>query len=181
MDEHQDLKDVRACLAGELEAFGPLVVRYQKQVMSVAFRILRNVEDARDVSQTVFVKAFGQLSSFDPKHKFFSWLYRIAVNESLNFSGRRKRRFDADSFRPAGHPDPADRLEAAESARAFDRAIRELSPPHRAVLALGAEDLTYAEIGRALCLPENKVKSRLFEARRKLRKILVRDGWQPHD
>lgn len=181
MDEHQDLEDVRACLGGDLEAFGRLVVRYQKQVMSVAYRILRDPEDARDVSQAVFVKAFGQLSSFDPKYRFFSWLYRIAVNESLNFAGKRKRRLEFETFRPAAIPDPAGRLEAAESARAFDRAMLDLKPPHRAVLALGAEGLTYAEIGQALRLPENKVKSRLFEARQKLREILVRAGWRPRD
>lgn len=180
MDEHQDLEDIRACLQGNLEAFGSIVCRYQKQVMSVAYRILRDPEDARDVSQAVFVKAFGRLASFDPQYKFFSWLYRIAVNESLNYAGRKKRRARPEITARFEDPDPAARLETLESGRALDRAMLQLRPPQRAVLALAAEGLSYADIGRTLDLPEKKVKSRLFETRRKLRDILGQSGWSAH-
>jgi RNA polymerase sigma-70 factor (ECF subfamily) len=149
-------------------------------VMSIAYRILRNPEDARDVSQAVFIKAFGGLSSFNSRYKLFSWLYRIAINESLNFAGRRKRRLDPETAWKAESPDPSVLLEAVESARALDRAILKLKPHQQAVLALGAEGLSYADIGRTLHLPEKKVKSRLYEARANLREILVRSGWCSH-
>jgi len=180
MDEHQDLEDIRACLQGNLEAFGPIVVRYQKQVMSVAYRILRDPEDAQDVSQAVFVKAFGRLASFDPRYKFFSWMYRIAVNESLNYAAKLKRRPAPESTDRPESDDPVARFEADETLRILDRAMRKLKPGERAILALGAEGLAYSQIGEILHLPDKKVKSRLFEARRKLRDILIQAGWNPH-
>ena len=176
MDEEKDLEVVRRCLQGEVDAFGTIIARYQKQVLNLAYRIVRNREDARDVGQAVFVKAFVGLSSFDPRYKFFSWLYRIAINESLNFAGMRRRRFGLEAGWTAEVFDPEDQLAAVEFRRTIDAALRRLDPRQRALLALSVDGLSYKEMGRLLDLPERKVKSKLFAARNKLRGFLAQDG-----
>jgi RNA polymerase sigma-70 factor (ECF subfamily) len=165
MDEYKDLEAVRKCLQGQVDAFEAIIVQYQKPVLNVAYRIVRNFEDARDISQAVFVKAFGNLASFNPRYKFFSWLYRIAVNESLNFVEKRNRRIDPASDWTASTPKPEDQFAAGQ----------------QALLALSADGLSYQEIGQTLELSEQKVKSKLFSARHKLREILGQDGWPTHD
>jgi RNA polymerase sigma-70 factor (ECF subfamily) len=181
MNEHKDLEAVRMCLEGKVDAFETIIVRYQKPVLSLAYRIVRNSEDARDIAQTVFVKAFGNLSSFNPRYKLFSWLYRIAINESLNFVDRRNRRVDPGAVRPAEAPSPDDELAASELSGKIEKALMRLNASQRALLALSADGLSYKDIGLTLELPEKKVKSKLFSARHKLREILGQDGWTAHD
>jgi RNA polymerase sigma-70 factor (ECF subfamily) len=177
MYEQEDLEAVRGCLEGDIDAFEPVIVRYEKQVMSLAYRIVRNAEDARDVAQGVFIKAFSRLSSYSPQYRFFSWLYRIAVNESLNFVEKRDRRIDPSISLPNDAvSDPEDLFEIGEMNTRIHRAMEDLNPAQRALLALSIDGLPYKEIGEMLGLPEKKVKSRLFEARHRLREILVRDG-----
>ena len=84
MSENADAARVRECLAGNPQAFAALVEQYEKPVYNVALRMLRNAEDARDIAQSVFMKAYQNLSSYDPQYKFYSWIYRMAINESLN-------------------------------------------------------------------------------------------------
>lgn len=181
MNEDEDLEAVRACLQGRVDAFEAIIVRYQKPVLSLAYRIVRNSEDARDIAQSVFVKAFGSLSSFDPRYKFFSWLYRIAVNESLNFVDRRNRKIDPGASWTVAPPGPAEQLAAGELSGRIEKALGELSASQRALLALSADGLSYKEIGLSLEWSETKVKSRLFSARHKLREVLEKDGWMAHD
>ncbi|MBN1938870.1 MAG: sigma-70 family RNA polymerase sigma factor [Candidatus Aminicenantes bacterium] len=163
-----------------MDAFESIIIRYQKQVMSLAYRIVRNAEDARDVAQGVFIKAFSRLSSYDPGHKFFSWLYRIAVNESLNFVEKRNRRSVPPPVLESAVLDPEDLCEIGELNARINRAMESLHPRRRALLALSIDGLSYKEIGELLGMPEHKVKSRLFEARHRLREILVRDGGLRH-
>ena len=180
MYEQEDLEAVRECLNGNVDAFEPIIARYQNPVMHLAYRIVRNAEDARDVAQGVFVKAFRRLPSFDPRFKFFSWLYRIAVNESLNFVEKRSRRIDPSVSPVPDNPNPEELFAAGETNARVHRALGELNVRERAMLALNIDGLSYKEIGALLDLPEKKVKSRLFEARHRLREILVRDGWGSH-
>ncbi|MDH4261320.1 MAG: sigma-70 family RNA polymerase sigma factor, partial [Gammaproteobacteria bacterium] len=91
MSEEADAARVRECLAGDPQAFAELVERYEKPVFNVAARMLRNPEDARDVTQTVFLKAYQNLSSYDPKFRFYSWIYRMAINESIDILRLRGR------------------------------------------------------------------------------------------
>jgi len=88
--EDDDPALVRRCRDGERSAFEQLVVRYQKPVYNAALRMLHDPQDAMDVAQTTFLKAFEHLADYDPSFKFYSWIYRIAVNESLNALGARK-------------------------------------------------------------------------------------------
>ena len=85
----EDRALVQRYMQGDREAFTLLVVRYQRPVYNAAFWVLRKGEDASDISQTVFLKAAQQINDYDPRYKFFSWLYRIAINESLNLLRKR--------------------------------------------------------------------------------------------
>jgi RNA polymerase sigma-70 factor (ECF subfamily) len=181
MDEDKDLKAIRMCLQGEVDAFETIIDKYQKQVLSLAYRIVRNFEDARDISQSVFVKAFGSLPSYNPRYKFFSWLYRIAINESLNFVDKRNRRIGPDAAWTAAAMDPGDQLAASELSGKIEKALMRLNARQRALLALSADGRSYKEIGLMLDQSEKKVKSNLFSARHKLRELLGRDGWPAHD
>jgi RNA polymerase sigma-70 factor (ECF subfamily) len=176
MDEQKDREAVRRCLAGEIEAFEVLIVRYQKPVMNLAYRIVHNREDARDVAQSAFIKVFAGLSSFNPRYKFFSWLYRIAVNEALNFADKSRRPLGPGADWTAAAADPEEETATNELRGTIERALTLLNPKQRALLALCADGLSYKEIGLTLDLSEKKVKSKLFAARNKLREILGRNG-----
>ena len=84
MNEDSDGTLVRRCCNGDRHAFEALVVRYEKPVFNAALRMLHDREEARDVAQTVFLKVYEHLGEYDPSHKFYSWIYRIALNESIN-------------------------------------------------------------------------------------------------
>jgi RNA polymerase sigma-70 factor (ECF subfamily) len=176
MDEQKDIEAVARCLRGEIDAFEDLVLRYQKPVINLAYRIVHDSEDARDVAQSVFVKAFAGLSSYDPRYKFFSWLYRIAINESINFADKRKRRVAPADVWGEASSDPVEETAQAELRARIEAALALMAPRQRALLALSADGLSYKEIGRTLGYSETKVKSKLFAARHKLRGILTADG-----
>lgn len=177
MTENEDHELVDRCLKGESNAFEFLVEKYQGPIYNVALRMVRDTADAEDVAQTAFVKAYEKLSSFDPTYKFFSWLYRIAVNEALSFLDHRNRfdRLQEDTAEPAedGHANSDDE----ERDRSVQAALTELKPDHRSVVVLKHfEGRTYEEIAEILNVPVKRVKSRLFAARMTLRRILVRKG-----
>ena len=176
MNEQKDSEAVGRCLRGETDAFEELILRYQKPVMNLAYRIVHDLEDARDVAQSVFVKAFAALPSYDSRYKFFSWLYRIAINESLNYADKRSRRTNPADVWGSAPPDPAEETVHAELRRRIETALKQLAPRQRALLALSLDGLSYKEIGRTLGCSEVKVKSKLFAARHKLRGILAADG-----
>jgi RNA polymerase sigma-70 factor (ECF subfamily) len=158
---------VSRCLAGDASAFERLVERYQRVLYSVAFRLTGDVEDARDIVQNAWLRAFERLETYDPGRPFFSWIYRIGVNESLNF--RRLRRTHEPMTQAASAAvgeDPVARLDASLR---IQRALMALEREHREVIVLKYfAELSYVEIGEAIGLPEKTVKSRLFEARQRL-------------
>jgi RNA polymerase sigma-70 factor (ECF subfamily) len=173
VDEDPDDRLVARCVAGDVQAFEPLVLRYQRPLYNVAWRLLGHPEDARDVVQGALVKAWQKLHTFDPRYRFFSWVYRIVVNEALNLRDRRPAVAPlADDLRaPGGSPDEA--VRERERAAALHAALLDLSDADRQVIALRHfGELSYAEIGEALELDEKTVKSRLHEARRRLGKRL---------
>jgi RNA polymerase sigma-70 factor (ECF subfamily) len=176
MDEHQILEAVRKCLQGEIDAFEAIIVEFQKPVLNLAYRIVQNAEDARDVAQSVFVKCFGSLSSYSPRYKFFSWLYRIAINESLNFVDKRNRRVGPDGGWTAPAAGPEVQLEASELNAKIEKAVLSLEGRQRALIALSVDGLSYKEMALALDLSEKKVKSNLFAARQKLRDLIGREA-----
>lgn len=169
---------------GDREAFAGLVVRYQGPVYNAAFWVVRRAEDASDICQTAFLKAAERIDDYDPRFRFFSWLYRIALNEALNLVRDRGREeaLDDSVERPApGAEGPEQRLQAAQSSRRVQQALMKLSTADRVVVSLRHfSELSYAEIADVLDLDEKTVKSRLFEARRRLRDLLGDLEGAPH-
>jgi RNA polymerase sigma-70 factor (ECF subfamily) len=172
--------DDRALLArfrvGDREAFTTLVVRYQRPIYNAALAILRRAEDASDVTQTVFLRIVERGDGYDPQYKLFSWLYRIAVNESLDLlrRGRREAPLDDEINLPDldGHGPEALLSEAQMNAR-IRRSVMSMSVNDRVVLTLRHfSDCSYEQIAEILDLDEKTVKSRLFDARRRLRGLL---------
>jgi RNA polymerase sigma-70 factor (ECF subfamily) len=172
-NDEQDRALVRRFLAGEQDVAGALVDRYQRLLFNVALRMLGNVQDAEDVTQTVFGNAFISMSSYDPKYRFFSWIYRMTVNESLNQLKRRRKIVSLEA-----QPDIPVRGIASDTAVEADdrvgRALMELKPDDRAVVVLRHfVSFSYEEIADVLDVPVKTVKSRLFTARERLRHVLL--------
>lgn len=177
MSHEQDAVLVRQCLEGNHRAFETLIDRYQRPIYNLALRFAARREDAEDIVQTVFVKVYEKLNTYDPKHKFFSWLYKIAVNESINHLNRRR---NFDQFQEeihSGYQVQDEPQQDHELTKKIDNALLQLKPDYRIVVILNHfQDMTYREISYILDIHENKVKSRLFSARKKLRSILMKKG-----
>ena len=172
VDGGDDHELVDRCLGGDLDAFAPLVARYQKPLFNVALRMVRDREDARDITQTAFVKAYEKLRSFDRRHRFFSWIYRIAVNECLNFVSRRRPEQPLLADVPAAD-DPQRDAEASELAARVQDALVTLTPDYRLVVILRHFlGLSYVEMSETLLIPEKTVRSRLYTARQRLAEVL---------
>jgi RNA polymerase sigma-70 factor (ECF subfamily) len=152
-------------------------VRYQKPVFNAALRLLRNPEDARDVAQTTFLKAFEHLADYDPGFKFYSWIYRIAINETLNTLGSRKSFQGISEAEADQGPGPERRVEGQQMSRAIDDALMRIKPELRTVMVLRHfMHLSYQDMGDILLLPEKTVKSRLHTARELVREQLLQRG-----
>lgn len=174
MTEENDLMLVSQCLEGDAKAFDLLVTKYQKIMFNVALRMINNYEDAEDVTQSAFVKAFEKLDTFDPDYRFFSWLYRITINESLNFLNQRKQFTELDKSLISNEKTPEQRYQESETSRNVQVALMDLKLEYRTVIILKhLQDFSYREIGDILQLPEKTVKSRLFTARQLLKSILI--------
>ena len=173
MNRLDDTDLVRRSMKGERSAFEVLLIRYEKPVYNAAFRMLNSTEDARDVTQTVFLKAYENLSQFNPKYRFFSWIYRIAVNESINCLNSRNRSEElaVEPIAESGGPDDA--TDSEQRSRRVQSALMMIKPEYRSVIVLRHFlELNYLEIGEVLDIPEKKVKSRLYSGRQMLKEAL---------
>ncbi len=167
---------VGRCLQGDHAAFRPLVERYQGPLFRLAVRMLGNAEDARDATQDAFVSAYVHLATYDPRRKFFSWIYRILVNDCLNVLRARR---PVETLDPliAGGGDPFDTAEAGEMRGRVRTALLRLNEEQREVIVLRHfAELSYREIADAIEVPEKTVKSRLFAARQRLGELLLAAG-----
>ena len=176
MDNESDQALLERYRGGDRAAFTELVVRYQRPLYNAAFWVLRSAEDANDIAQIVFLKVAEQLDEYDPQYKFFSWIYRIAVNESLNLlrRNRREEALDDDVELPGPERNnPESQFGAAELSRRIQAALMKLPTNDRIVISLRHfSECSYQEIGQILELDEKTVKSRLYEARHRLRDVL---------
>jgi len=185
-----DEKDALArCAAGDTNAYGKIVNAYRNKAYYYALSILHNHEDALDVSQEAFVKAFSALSRFDRTRPFLPWFMRILRNMCINAYNKRKRRpeyhaahqndgsEDVVYLVPSGDPSPADVLARRETADWVRQAMKQLPDKQREVLFLfHFEYMTYETIAEILDIPVGTVMSRLFHARKKLAELLKADG-----
>jgi RNA polymerase sigma-70 factor (ECF subfamily) len=176
MDNDVDQALVERYRKGDRDAFTELVIRYQRPIYNAAFWILRSADDANDIAQGVFLKVAEHLDDFDSQHRFFSWIYRIAVNESLNLlrrNGHEEWLDDEIDLPGADTANPEWQASDAERSRNIQRALMGLSASDRTVLTLRHfSECSYQEIAEILQIDEKTVKSRLFEARHRLRDAL---------
>jgi RNA polymerase sigma-70 factor (ECF subfamily) len=170
---------VRQSLDGNARAFEALVERYQHVLYNLAFRLLGSREDARDAVQTAFLKAYQNLDRFDPRFRFYSWLYRIALNESLRSAGKaRLRNVEAlsDSM-VSTEKGPGDRLDDRNRGLLLQAALERLPSEQRQVVVLQYfSELSQRDIGELLDIPEKTVKSRMYEARKAMAAYLATRG-----
>lgn len=168
-----DIELVTRCLEGDTAAFAPIVERYQRVLFTVARRMLGDAGEADDAAQNAFVKAYQNLRGFDRQRRFFSWLYRILLNECLNRQrDRRAHEVLAPELAVAGSPVEA--LERKERRARVQAAILALPVEYREVVVLRHfAELSYDEIGDTLGLPAARVKSRLYIARQRLSQLLL--------
>ncbi len=173
---------VAACRAGQTEAFGCLVERYQGRLFPTIARLVGSADDAQDVVQDAFVRGFEKLDQFHGESSFYTWIYRIAVNLALSNQrrdhNRRLSRLDqAARHRCTAEPadespdsDPSVALERLERDALVEAALGKLGPEHRAVVILKDFDgHRYEEISTLLKIPVGTVRSRLHRARSELR------------
>lgn len=170
---------------GNRDAFSVLVTRYQDRVLNLAFRRLGDRDAALDVAQEVFLKAYRGLSRFQGQAQFFTWLYRIALNETATAHRQRRRHptpasLDQENADGERGPDPADggvdpstAVERKDDQVAVQRAIGELEEDHYHVIVMRDLDgLSYQEVAEVLEVPVGSVKSRIHRARQALKNRL---------
>lgn len=189
MTREQEAQIVRRVLEGDVNAFETLVVEYEKNVYAITQRMTGNPEDAADMTQETFIKAYNSLSAFRGDSKFSVWLYRIATNVCLDFLRSRGRKptvslsvEDEDGeetqmeISDESHS-PERLLERDLTRDAVRRGLKALAPEYRQILLLREiQGLSYEEISEALSLEVGTVKSRIFRARKRLCAFLIEDG-----
>jgi RNA polymerase sigma-70 factor (ECF subfamily) len=178
MVESRDHALVIRCRSGDRQALEALVGDYQKPVYNAAYRILGNPDDAADVTQAAFLKVFENLDAYDPNYKFFSWIYRIAVNESINQLKRTRKQQPLDEGETAGGPGPDDEVEAGNLSRRLQDGLMALNEDYRTVIVLRHfSDCSYRQMSEILQIPEKTVKSRLYSARQLMKEQLLANGF----
>jgi RNA polymerase sigma factor (sigma-70 family) len=186
--EQEEALLVRRAAAGEEDAFEQLVVRYQKNIYNLTLRMSGNPEDAYDLAQEAFLRAWRSLSSFQFEASFSTWLYRLATNLCIDFLRRQRRgktiplQFEEDDEKqelplPDPKPGPEEQAMLSEDRQAVADALSTLEPVYRMALTMRVIDgLSYQEIAAALEVREGTVKSRIARAREKMRQILLQRG-----
>jgi len=185
MEGVTDQAVVDRVLKGDAEAFSVLVDKYQDRVYSAVLNYVSNRDDAVDITQEAFVKAYSNLRSFNSGSAFYTWLYRIAINAAIDFLRKRKGKsadsLDDEKYLEAGFEpvskdassDPESMFTRGERARALKAAMSRLSEKLRRVIVLhDVEGLSQEEVAEILRVPVGTVKSRISRARAELRYIL---------
>jgi RNA polymerase sigma-70 factor (ECF subfamily) len=170
---------------GNTTAFGDVVRRYQNAVFSVCYRLTGNRQEAEDMSQQTFIRAYQRLNSFEVERPFLPWIRRVAANVCLNAMERRRlESVDVETVEeslPASlHENPAHHMEVQETTIRLHAAVLALPPAYRAVIELRHfQELSYEEVSDLLNLPLNTIKSHLFRARKLLAEALKDERLQP--
>ena len=193
LEKEREKEIIQKVLAGDKNAFEELVIANQKNVYNLAMKMTRNEEDALDVSQEAFIKAFQQLSNFRGDSRFSVWLYRLTYNLCIDFLRKKKPdsnvislnyEDDSGDVSPLEIPDlrnlPEDNAIRSETRKIIADGIKELAPKHRDVLVMREiTGMSYDEMAESLRVSAGTVKSRLARARLKLVNILMEKGTFP--
>jgi RNA polymerase sigma-70 factor (ECF subfamily) len=178
---------VRRAQREDTSAYDELIRRYQERIYATVYHMTSNHEDANDLAQDAFIKAYRALKSFKGDSSFYTWLYRIAVNKTINFLKLRKNRVqmslndmdfnaehDPDLVALISHNNPRRDLSLAELQEKLNAAMQKLSEDHRMVVVLhDIQGLTHEEIGAIMDCNVGTVRSRLFYARQQLQAFLA--------
>jgi RNA polymerase sigma-70 factor (ECF subfamily) len=183
-----ELDLVQRCQAGDTKAFDQLVARYRTRVFAMIYNMVHSEQDAWDLAQDSFLKAWKSIRRFRGRSSFYTWIYRIVMNLTIDWLRKKQIRSSATEFDQAiesGRIDPASRtapqtdalpsktMERAEIRAQIEKAIAQLTPEHRAVILMKEiEEMQYHEIAEVLGCSIGTVMSRLFYARKKLQKLL---------
>lgn len=177
---------VKHARQGDLAAYDQLVKRYQERIYATVYHMTSNHEDANDLAQEAFIKGFHALKSFKGGSSFYTWVYRIAVNKTINFLKQRKNKahmsLDDLDFNAEHDPDlvalisektPRRDINLAELQQKLNEAMQKLSEPHRLVVALhDVQGMSHEEIAKIMDCNIGTVRSRLFYARQQLQGFL---------
>ena len=172
---------------GDLSAYDELVKRYQERIYATIYHMTSNHEDANDLAQDAFIKAFSALKSFKGGSTFYTWLYRIAVNKTINFLKQRKNKYhlslndldfnaenDPDLVALISHKTPQRDAGLSELQKKLNEALLKLSEPHRMVVVLhDVQGMSHDEIAEIMGCNIGTVRSRLFYARQQLQGYLA--------
>ena len=166
---------------GSISSFEILIERYQKTVFNIVFRMINDKETSRDLTQDIFIKVYEKMGSFNFNYRFFSWIYRIAVNETINYL-KSQRKFEdlkkIEGFYMVGEPEAG----KEERNKKLRTGLKKLRADYRLLLLLKYFFcLSYEEMAEVLEIPVNKVKARLFSAREKLKEELLNADFFDHD
>ena len=183
-----ELDLVKRCQEGDAEAFDELVVRYRTRVFGMIYNMVHSEQDAWDLAQDSFLKAWKSITRFRGQSSFYTWIYRIVMNVTIDWLRKKQVKaggaeFDdsiqlkevdpASKTMPKADPLPSETLEQREIRAEIDKAIAQLSPEHRAVILMKEIDgMQYHEIAETLGCSIGTVMSRLFYARKKLQNLL---------
>jgi RNA polymerase sigma-70 factor (ECF subfamily) len=183
-----ELDLVKQCQAGQTEAFDQLVNRYRSRVFAMIYNMVHNEQDAWDLAQDSFVKAWKSIKRFRGQSSFYTWLYRIVMNVTIDHARKKQIKGAGTEFNdevklgeiepaartaPRSEPLPHRQMERSEIRARIDAAIAQLTPEHRAVILMKeTEDMQYHEIAEALGCSIGTVMSRLFYARKRLQNLL---------
>lgn len=175
LEEYNDFELIDLTISGQQEAFDVLVKRYSGSVYALAYRMLRNQEDAADIAQDVFLKAYEALSSFRKKSSFHTWLYRIASNSCINYLRRysAQRHIELANYHAVKEADSLDTLYTIELQEIVNEAIEKLPEKQKATVLLRVcEGLSHREVSRILKCSVGTAKANYFHAIRNLRRFM---------
>jgi len=181
MTHQNDQECIRAILDGEVQRYAVLVDRYKDLVYTVVLRMLKNTQDAEEIAQDVFVKAFEKLNTFQGKSKFSTWLYRIAYNKCLDTLSRKRRQPTTqayeynDTISEASVDSVIATIEAKELRSQLENCIEQLAAEDAFLITLYYfEEKSVEEIREITGLSQSNIKVKLYRSRKKLYTILIR-------
>ncbi|NCC73171.1 MAG: sigma-70 family RNA polymerase sigma factor [Sphingobacteriia bacterium] len=176
IDEEYEI--IRRIQQGQVNDFEILVIKYQSAVFKLLINMLHNFSTAEELTQDVFVKAYEHLGKFNFNSRFFSWLYRIAINDAISYN-QKKKNWSTEQYIPESPEKSAEEIIIAdEKQQVLNHCIHQLTEKNKAVIILKYyEHLSYEEIAEVLSINEEKVKSRLFEARKALKNLLEQNHY----
>ena len=182
MTEVDDKQLVATFLEGDSKAFDTLIERYYKTIFNAAYRMLNDYDEAEDVCQSVFIKAYENLDRYDPQYKFFSWIYRIMTNEAINQLNRRKKMTALNAGMVSSAKTPEELFRDERLSDQVQDLVADLPVDYRVAIVLKHfVSMSYEEMSFILDLPKKTVKSRLYTARQMLSRSLKKNGIELYD